>query len=571
VFNLEQLFKQASINAIDLHFGRLLSKLDPSQDTLALAGALCSAVSRHGDVCLRLNDLNSLFFILNIEESGQTVLQFEQIRQLSYGPAVGYPGEQKPLILDENDRLYLHRFWTMENYLASRIDNILGDTSVVCKPDMDVISRVFHEYSEDVISDLNRALQKRLTILTGGPGTGKTTVLAQLLKALKYADPALKIKLAAPTGKAAARMQESILAQTDKLQPDEFSGVEIPTEASTIHRLLGYASSGQGFKYDKSNPLNCDVLVIDEASMIGLSLMTSLLDALPAKSRLILVGDPNQLSSIEAGYILGDLRKSLTECVVHLSKTWRFSSTSGIGKLAEELLNGNSSSVLSVLRDPGEQGASLQNLPVNATQAFELNNLYKTLWQNFINADDPHAALHALSKCRILSTQTNGTWGTRKLNTFLSNLFSHSMLRSESKVKTPLMIRKNDYDLMLYNGDTGVLWDAELKTDNNVDDKVWFFDADAKLRSFSKFSLPFYELAYCSTVHRSQGAEFDHVILFLPDENSPYLRRELLYTAVTRARKSIMIFGSEQAVINSIQNSSTRQSGLVDALSTKPR
>ena len=449
----------------------------------------------------------------------------------------------------------------------------------------------------------------RFTLISGGPGTGKTTTVARLLallqqQALSVADgEPLLIRLAAPTGKAAARLTESLGRALDELQtrlsPELLA--QLPRQASTLHRLLGVIPGSHEFRHHANNPLALDVLVVDEASMVDLPMMARLLAALPPSARLILLGDKDQLASVEAGAVLGDicalLRAPLTEeqrvwlqavtgyelpavgegegdgeahplrdRLCWLQKSWRFHAGSGIGQLAAAVNRGDGRALPrlfggdypDITLHEGEERRAL--LLQRVTDGYAD---YLRLVQAPVDEAAVRAVLQAFNRQRVLCALREGEWGVAGLNGAIQNaLMRQGWLQVEGEwyVGRPVMIVRNDHALGLYNGDIGIAaHDGERL-------RVWFELPDGQVRGFLPSRLPEHETAFALTVHKSQGSEFANTLLVLPDQDNPVLTRELLYTGITRAKQRLDLFAPLPLLQRAMGKRTQRSSGLTQML-----
>ncbi len=402
--------------------------------------------------------------------------------------------------------------------------------------------------------------RRGFSLLSGGPGTGKTyTVVRAMALALK-ATPDMRILLMAPTGKAADRLNESLADALSGLahHPEWKTIAErIPTDAQTIHRALG-GRDGQ-FAHGAGNPLACDWAIVDEASMVDLPLFARLLEALPKGCRLTLVGDPNQLASVERGRIFKDLCQMaqpggggmLDGCLASLTRSRRFGDDDAIGRLAGAILSGDAGKVRVALasggaatRHRGPCGGGLGRNPGFA-------RVVEEVFSGLAEAQTPAAALESMSKGRILCAMRTGPCGAEALNGVLSGM---AFLRDAPK---PWMVTANDHDLKLYNGNVGVSMPDQP-------DRVWFAgQTPGMLRSVHRALLPDLAPAWCLTVHKSQGSEYERVLLVLSDNpRARVLTRELFYTSVTRAKKRVDLWGSDEAIARCVGNPTRRRSGL---------
>lgn len=454
------------------------------------------------------------------------------------------------------------------------------------------------------------ALSTARCVISGGPGTGKTTTVVKLLALLLQAQPSLSIKMVAPTGKAAARLTESITNTLSSLTLDEELKALIPSEASTIHRLLGVQAHSAHFRYNQDNPLVLDLLLVDEASMVDLPLMAKLLSALPDHARLILLGDKDQLASVEAGAVLGDICSFLNDgysqakaqllsqltgfsCLTEsntnqsavmadqlclLTKSYRFDQYSGIGFLARAV-NG------------GEMTKSAFNKLCTSYQDLEFINqdeqALKRLKQLIIEGYQPYLAaiqttdvkdqeqvralLNLFNDFKLLCATREGEWGVKELNKLCFNTLNSQQLLPELNTENrswyngrPVMISENSYHLNLFNGDIGLCLAGQ---DGAL--RVYFAMADGTIADFQPSRLPAHDTVFAMTVHKSQGSEFRHTLLALPNYASPVVNRELIYTGITRAKKQLTLIADLPLMLSSIKHRATRYSRLRERLANK--
>jgi exodeoxyribonuclease V alpha subunit len=399
-------------------------------------------------------------------------------------------------------------------------------------------------------------------IITGGPGTGKTTYIADKLKQMAAADTA-RTALAAPTGKAATRLTETLRQRLGEVQ--------LPLKASTIHRLLGTSKRSDTFVHNEENGLAEDFVIVDEASMVDVLLMDALLRAMKPGARLMLVGDQHQLSSVGAGDLLGELCREardagpdspLFRSVTWLTRNWRSEERPGIGKLANGILDGDADAVLAVCSDSARPYVRLHAPPRNPDAILEpvLPHLKKCL-----EADSPAALLEVLGAFRLLAPERERRLGVSGINDAVERWLEGQgrAVRHEPWYHgRPVLVTENNYALGVFNGDLGVVW----RDDDGV--AVYFppESGETKPRKVARARLPRVETAWAMTVHKAQGSEFDEVLVVFPEYESRLLSRELLYTAVTRARQSVTIFASEGAIRSAVARSTGRTSGLAGRL-----
>jgi exodeoxyribonuclease V alpha subunit len=556
------------LSNLDTHFADFIVRIDrhPGND-LWWGAALASYAARHGHSCFNLCDApDHAAFPLQLAPQKQpppdTILWQESLKQCD---TVGVPGEYTPLVLDQAGRLYLHRCWGYEQQVASGILSRSHHLLVHQAGLEEALDRYFpiqHGAVDLQRSAAKMALTRRFSVISGGPGTGKTATVARILALLleMAGDSPPEIVLAAPTGKAALRLHQSIMhAASHPALSDELRG-SMPTAVSTIHRLLGVQTRNGGFRHNRDKRLTCDILVVDEASMVDLQLMAALLEALRDDARVILLGDRNQLASVEAGAVLADICDGALQAAVpvtQLTKSYRFGEHSGIAALSL-LINSGKGTAAAALAQSGEYPDVVwRRLPTGKAFDEAFTTAVRDDCLCCTGAESPAEALAQLNSFRVLSPLRSGPYGIENLNRLCL-----SVVKSDAKTARmmPVMISGNNYELGLFNGDTGVVVESEGGC------TAWFENQDGGLRHLSAIRLPPVETAFAVTVHKSQGSEFDRVLLILPDHLSEVLCRELLYTAVTRACRSIEIWGSEEVFCQAIEKRTVRTSGLGDRL-----
>jgi exodeoxyribonuclease V alpha subunit len=402
------------------------------------------------------------------------------------------------------------------------------------------------------------------SIITGGPGTGKTTMVARKLVELKASEPGLRVALAAPTGKAAARLTESIRKELDKLEPAGVAPTSALIEARTLHRLLGYSPRTDTFRSNATDPLDDDLVIVDEASMVDVLMLDALLRALKPGARLMLVGDHNQLASVDAGDVLGELcRAALTAAsgsplfnsVTLLTESWRFAEQPAIGALAAAILAGDANAVFRVCSDSSAPQVRLAP-PAKSTDSL-LDSIVSNL-ESCRSAASAEALLNALDSFRILSPEREGRLGVQGINIAVERWLAkhgHSV-QDEWYHGRPVLVTANDYATGVFNGDLGVVWRE------GGDTLVHFRGGAGETRAIAPVRLPNVETAWAMTVHKAQGSEFHDVVVVVPEYESHVMSRELLYTAVTRAQRGVTVIGSTEAITSAIAHSSGRTSGL---------
>lgn len=414
------------------------------------------------------------------------------------------------------------------------------------------------------------ALRRRLTIITGGPGTGKTHTLARILTMLVESGvKAPKIRLAAPTGKAADRMKKAVAESLETL-PDDFKSrleelVSAANKSATLHSLLGYNPSTGKCKYDESNPLPCEVLIVDECSMVDVLLWRALLKAIPENARLILVGDPNQLESVGQGNVMAELVRvaenpasPIHPVRVHLTEARRFKDRPGIMALANALAQLDANGAVKLLSDAkgteAQTGIAWLEVSGDTLNWSGFPDSIKNALTSVARAENPQTALEALGRICILTAQREYYVGSKAMSAAIENHFAQTDVDGK-KSNQPIIINQNDPETNLRNGSVGI-----ITTNADGIRKAWFPDSKGKatLKEFSVAQLPDYSPAWVMTIHRSQGSEFDEVLVILPRQDSPMTTRELIYTAITRAKKTVYVAGDLESVRKAAANPSSR-------------
>lgn len=477
---------------------------------------------------------------------------------------VGNGEAPTPLVLCRG-RLYLHRYYHYERRLAERISSLAATKFKEVDEPRGGLGNVL-PLSKD--SGQQRAValarESALTIICGGPGTGKTTTVVAILAGLLQGESGARlpsVALAAPTGKAAMRLGEAVAKSLAHLQLSEEVRQAVPTTASTLHRLLGVRRGSPRFHHNRENPLGWDILVVDEASMIDLALMGKLVDSVKPGARLILLGDKDQLASVESGAVLADLVSHLSENTVELTTTYRFNQ--GIKKLAEAIKVGDGECVWRLLQRGEEESVTLLDEREIAILGRRYEAIFSALQGTY--TPDPAWVLTAFNRFRILCTLHQGRRGVGAVNHQVELALAERGFAVRPGTwypGRPVLITHNDYGLGLFNGDTGVC----LRHPDSGELRVWFERAEGGLRSFAPSRLPECQTVYAMTIHKSQGSEFEEVAVLLPEEDSRILGRELLYTAVTRARKKVLVLSGEEVLRLAVSRTIERYGGLGDWL-----
>lgn len=553
---------------LSLAFARMLAEHEPSQpDILALTGLALFHARLRGHTSIHLPSLAA-------QPIGETDLKAPDLdawmTALRESPLVAKSDENAPLVL-QDDLLFLTRFWTAERRIAAALRKRLSEEdSIQPDADMEDLFVTLFPSDGDQAHAARTALQNRLTLIAGGPGTGKTTTVVKLLALLFARNPESKIALAAPTGKAANRLSTSISTEASALSLSEDIRKRIfdtADRAATLHRLLKYQPSSGRFRLHAGQKLQVDVVIVDEASMIDVILFDSMLAALPEHTRLILLGDPDQLASVDAGFVFGDLVRAasdetseipLDKATVTLRKTYRFGLDSGIGRIASALRLGNAAEIWETFTAPEFPDVEWHDLSAKSLANAVFERIRPSA-EIMLSARDPNTALAESEKIRLLAATRWGPRGIHTLNALIESRLLEIGLRSPGPNYNgrPILITSNDYQVDLFNGDVGVMWFRNRQLFG------CFPDGQGGIRWIPRHQLPVHEPAWAMTIHKSQGSEFDDVLLVLPESPMEMVTRELLYTAITRARKNATVFGSREVIESAINNREVRTTGLV--------
>jgi exodeoxyribonuclease V alpha subunit len=594
---------QRLLRPLDVQFALMVAQ--EAHPAVKLAAAVLSRDAGEGHVCLPISRLRTDEFL-----SGKTNELREQLLAQAGVPddwsalllaseAVSDGERPTPIVLC-GDRLYLNRMWRNELTVArffNEANQVVDVDEALLAQTLDALFPASDEIDWQKVAAAV-ALTRRISVISGGPGTGKTTTVARLLAALIQTtrQPRCRIRLAAPTGKAAARLTESLGEALRRLPLTDEQKALLPTEASTLHRLLGAQPGSQRMRYHAGNPLHLDVLVVDEASMIDLPMMARLIDALPEHGRVIFLGDRDQLASVEAGAVLGDIcawvnagytagraaqlerltghpvpagesdvAGALRDSLCLLQKSYRFGSHSGIGSLARAVNNGASHGVRATLRQAFED---IVLHPLSTTEEYEAmleqsQAGYGRYLQLLRERAEPEALIAAFGEFQLLCALRDGPYGVSGVNEQLEQMLNRRRAitlprHSRWYEGRPVMISRNDSALGLFNGDIGIA----LERGEGL--RVWFPMPDGSIKSVQPSRLPEHDTAWAMTVHKSQGSEFDHAALILPAKIVPLVTRELVYTAITRAKQRLSIYADEQVLTQSIVARTERRSGLAD-------
>lgn len=645
---LKQLLSAALIRPLDFSFGQFLLRksskhLASNSEEIATELVIMLAVftserlgKQHS--CLALDELtqnsnNEKMFQLSDQGYQFPALEI-CLQALQNSPLVfSVDGKSimdcasKPLVL-ENGKLYLQRYWHYEERLAkdlnrltamdSDIDHHLLQTCLTCIfPKSDSLDVVDWQKVAVVIASLNA-----FTVVTGGPGTGKTTTVVKIVWTLCHllATNKVKVHLAAPTGKAVARLLESVEGAilslpSTKRQGESFVLADnfVSMTATTVHRLLGVIPNSPFFKHDSENPINADILIVDEASMLDLPLLSKLLQAIPTSCRVILLGDKDQLASVDVGSVLADVcaikvdiasfsaktlevlhavakqpeealtmshQSRLADALVELKVSYRFSADSQIGRLAKVVNQGNFADTLSLLNNVRAYNDSAESVSTDGELSWwpdyqygDLLNLLEKHLQEYFEAvrlGDVKKCFELLKKLQVLTLTNHGDWGKHTLENVIEQFIkTKSWAQTELEVYAgkPIMVLENDASKHIYNGDIGIVLPDKANPHILL---VWFEQYDGSYKNMLPTQLPTFASMYVITTHKSQGSEYDKVIMCLPSVASHtvlnMLSRELIYTGITRAKKQFVLMAKATHIKAALARRSNRASGLSERL-----
>lgn len=641
----------SDIEAIDYFFAKEVSQAllisntaklklnEIQQKQLFYLFIVLSAYVRAGHSCLPIKTIAGQCWGSAQDESGQNTHtgfvfpEFSVLQQLLIQLPINC-SEQEILVFEDN-KLYMRRYYSFESELIQGIHARLAPVQQPSIDDVRHCMNILFPTSSSSESEIDwqkiavaNAINKNFSVIAGGPGTGKTFTVTKLLAALfmlaKKSDShnPLAIALVAPTGKAAQRLTESI-----KKAIKGFTGVidknilaEIPTKAKTIHRLLGVIPNSPNFRHHQDNLLDYDVLLIDEVSMVDLPMMTRIFRALKPTTKVILLGDADQLPSVAVGSVLADIAprphngysksnyhyldkvceieeeklskafdsstENVNDYLSFLVKSRRFDGEGGIGILASYVINSDVAQSWQLLSE--HQGVSpvsdAQLSLVNSDLKTWLTPLVKQYYQEMSACQSIDEAFKLLAKFRVLCVTRQGDYGVEAINNLIQELIVGSSSFSQANKKyhgMPIMISENDYKLGLFNGDIGILWSVDPINDRNSNHLMAFFEDTAPennvqndkhipqdkhtmaaFKSFLPSRLPKYETVYAMTIHKTQGSEFAHVAMVLPKSDSPLLSRELLYTGITRAQNFLTVATNQYAWQQGVSRAVKRYSGL---------
>ncbi len=553
-FELEVLYKHGFFSDLDYFLAKSMAVVFNAKDPVVIAScALISKLLFEGHICL---DMPALAGTQKpISEAGHVFLKYPEtdtwICSLKNSLLVS-DNIHTPLVLDPGLKLYLAKYFDFQNRLT---DNIAKRVTF-SRPPMDEalvdeIIKIFFpscdEHHQPQKRAVKNALIKQFTIISGGPGTGKTFVINIIRKALslytkKTGQAEYKMMCVAPTGKASSRMEGGL----------------------TIHSALKPLINRPGFYHNKTNSLNKDVVIIDEASMVDLPLLVRLLEAAPLESRVIMTGDKHQLTSIQAGAVFSDLCavNGLSSNMVLLNHNFRSRGQTGIEKLSKAINEMDVPGFESLLLSRENPDLIFEGYTNKESVNRIFQQYIETEYRSFGEAEKGEDALNKLDEFRILCAHNKGEYGTLQINHICEKILrsSHNSGIEKKPFIRPIMVNTNDYGKGLFNGDTGVALEKKGEV------TAFFKNLDNRIKPYRYSDLPSHDTAFAITIHKSQGSEFNTVLMVIPNRFSPVVTKQLLYTGVTRARKKVILFGDLDVLKAAIRMNVKRYSGIEESL-----
>ncbi|CAL4324337.1 exodeoxyribonuclease V subunit alpha [Buchnera aphidicola] len=598
---LNQALKKKIINDIDFYFATYVAT--KNQPAIMLAAACVSYTTNCGHVCLPIFNLeNQLVFPKKEKKFTNKLWNLagnpkNWTKTLLNSNIVSYNTHLTPLVLLKNN-LYLNYLWQAEKKVSLFISSNKKE-KINVKLSKTTLKSLFNEKNDNFQKiAVAMTIIWKITFIIGGPGTGKTTVVAKILLTLiRISKKNIKIKLTAPTGKSAARLSESLTNALKKIKLNPSEKNMLPKHAITLHALLGISETNKKPFFNKNNLLNVDILIIDESSMIDLLLMEKLIDALPKKTKVIFLGDINQLPPVDPGTILKDIYNNyhyaysqknkkilehITECKIKtidnlsnnkindsiciLKKKYRFNPISDISKLEEDL---NKNKLNLVNKIFFNKYKNITHHEINDKKEYfnMINNIIKGYieYLNYIKKDQNiKNIIKKFNEYRVICAIKNGIYGIKKINIFIEEIMEKMNIIEFVRINNniwyigkPILITKNNKSLGLFNGDIGI-----TLLDNKKILKIFFILPYNNIKIIPIELISEYETTWAMTIHKSQGSEFEHTVLILPNEDQKILTKELFYTAITRARNKLTIYSRKKILFKIIKRKNIRYSGL---------
>ncbi|MDY6820200.1 MAG: exodeoxyribonuclease V subunit alpha [Deferribacterota bacterium] len=600
---LESAYTSKVIDKVEYICAIFLSKFIKSSDVktkeiVQMTSLLLSYHLNNGHTCVDMKDFEGKKFSLQEDGLYYTYPQLEEwLYKLKQANILGENRDDRPLVLDSDNKLYFQKFYKFELELADKLIEKADTTEIINQETIKALNKLFK--AKNGGTDYQKlaaivALLKNICIISGSAGTGKTYTACMILALLLIKNPSYKIALSAPTGKGANRLLESLKFNFKEIKDSlgNLLKADIPDESFTIHRLLGASESKPSYFYGPKRHIPYDVVIIDEASMIDLALMVNIFRAIRKDCKIILLGDKNQLTSVEAGSVLseisrlGDINKfsdkmivhfkkyididpkklkgeniyKLQDCMVELESIYRQKEESKIKELSILVNRGDYKKALEISKFSNDiELHPFSNKKKIFNKINDLIDKYYTPLVEKSNNIDVKEAFKLLKKFRILTPYRKGDFGVEFINRYVEAYLRYKGLigvNGRCYSGRPIIIHKNDYSIDLFNGDIGIYIE-------NMDETYVYFEGNMDTyRALLPTLLPIHETAYAMTVHKAQGSEFDEALLILGDKHKELLNRQLLYTAITRAKERLYIFADENIIENAIKSPINRYSSL---------
>jgi len=561
---LAELQARGLLEVLDVELAKALGRIvEPSSPEVELAIALTSRNVRRGHSCFPMDTSADEIWP---REGGQTT-ELPDVARWKDQVAASSLSDEGPIVLDQSGRLYLRRYWQLERDIARELA-LRSSTPPRTAGDAPWLEALLERLFPGAADSPQRraaqnALQHSVSLLCGGPGTGKTTTVAAIVALiiegrLQQGDRVPRVLLLAPTGKSAARLGEAVRQAKSRIETSTEVLAAIPEQATTLQRALGMQREGARFLRSADRPLEADVIVVDEASMVDLGLMRQLLNATRQDASLLIVGDPDQLTSVEAGSVLRDLVTASAQTawkgrVTQLTKTFRYDEKQTLGRFIAAIRKGDAETVQRLLDvSDATDLAWVSSAGLDA----ELDRA-AFHWSTVLGTTDREQHFDLRARYVMLSPFRRGVVGTRRLGAAVVDRLYQTQGR-EPAVR-PIIIEENSYELKVYNGDFAMLVEGEPSIATVQSESEGF-------RDIAEARLPRYSDAFALSVHKAQGSEFDEVLFVLPEDDAPMLSRELVYTAVSRARRAARLVGPKEVLLAALGRRARRYSGLVDAM-----
>lgn len=597
----KKFLKKKIIKKNDIDFANIL--VNKKNKFLNFIIAILYSKTKEGNTCLPIKYILKIIK-KEIKQNNEEKITIKNISNmlLKHNIISDYRDKKKTPIIIFNNRMYLHKIWKIEKKIAIFLKNNKEKNYINYNKLKIILNNIFSEKNKHQKLAITLALTQKISFIIGEPGTGKTTLIKKILISLIYSSKKkINIKLATPTGKSAARLTESINKNIGKhiLKINEIK--KFPQKAYTIHSLLGLDHYKNYIHYKKKNILNIDVLILDESSMIDIQMMSNIISAIPIHTKIIFIGDKNQLNPIGIGNILSDICEfkklntiseknslfyKLTKCKIKydknyicnklhnniyiLKKNYRFEKNSNIEKLAKFINSGNMIEIKNLLKS-NTKNIKLINLNKKNNYLILINSLIKRYIKTLKMLKNKKSIINIINninKYQLICALKTGEFSVKNINKNIKkNLIKKQLIKNKKNkwyIGQPIIITKNNYNLKIYNGNIGIVLLDDKKIPN-----VFFKNENNIIKKIPIEMIKYYRSAWAITVHKAQGSEFNNVGLILPNKHIPILTKKLIYTAITRARKKILIYSNKKILYKSIKFNEKRYTGLIEQINNK--